>query len=319
MRGSRPSRPAALAAVLAAASAWGLARRADSLGLRHPGRQHPAWLQGRRLQAVAVRERPGAEAALTEAQASAVARLRGLAAKAGLRGVPEGLLQRCCAAAENDVEGAYHRLRDIIRWRQREGVQHLLEKPGALAAERWYRGLLHYGLTGQDRQGRAVMIEAIGQWDMEELDRAARERKEEMLRAHLVVCELLLKQAEESASARSPVQRVPGFVAVLDMEGISLKHNPLAYPQVLNVLKEVSKINARYYPEAVEHVFVVNAPRLFHSIWRYLAPFVLPSSGVRVDVLPKGEFGPLLRECGAACLPVQLGGTLPAQTGPYRG
>eukprot|EP00415_Alexandrium_ostenfeldii_P002634 UN2634 len=113
------------------------------------------------------------------------------------------------------------------------------------------------------------------------------------------------------------MQRIPGFVAVLDMDGIALRHNPMAYPEVLNVLKEVSKINARYYPEAVEHVFIVNAPRVFKSMWTVLAPFVLPSSGVKVDVLPRGENGILLRECGPECLPAQLGGALSSKTPPY--
>jgi len=260
---------------------------------------------------------------LTETHALAVAKLRNRVESAGFLDVPEGLLQRCCTAAGNDAEEAYVKLRDILRWRKQQGVGGILQSPGPAAAERWYRGLLQYGLPGQDRKGRAVMIEAIGQWDMDQLDAAAKERSDAMVQAHIVVCETLLKQAQDVAAARSDgeeasgVQRIPGFVAVLDMEGIALRHNPMAYPQVLNMLKEVSKVNARYYPEAVEHVFIVNAPRVFQSMWKVLAPFVLPSSGVKVDVLPRGEYGVLLRECGRECLPTQLGGTLPAETQPY--
>lgn len=265
--------------------------------------------------------------AVAEATAEAAAELRGRMARAGLRDVPEGLPERCLAAASNDVDVAYAQARDIVRWRKQTGADHILENPRAIAAEHWYRRLLHYSLTGRDRRGRAVMIEAVGQWDMEELDKAARENRDKMIQAHVVVCETLLKQAQEAASADSlggwphdPAlpRRAPGFVAVLDMKGISFRQNPLAYPHVLRALREISKINARYYPEAVEHVFVVNAPRLFQSIWRALSPFVLPSSGVRVDVLPHGDFGALVRECGAACLPHQLGGSLPADSPPYQ-
>jgi len=296
------------------------------------GRQNAPRLDESKLRA-ALLERVGTDLELTHSQSSAVEQLRARAARAKLRDVPEGLLQRCCIAADNDVDEAYTRLRDIVRWRESQGVQHILEDPEALAAEKWYRDLLQYSIPGRDKRGRSVMIEAIGQWDMDALDKAARESKEAMLRAHVVVCERLLSQAQEAASERSEEQqqhghgggraagahaRVPGFVAVLDMEGISLRQNPLAYPQLLGALREVSKINARYYPEAVEHVFVVNAPRLFQSIWSTLAPFVLPSSGVKVDVLPRGDYSTLVRECGEICLPKQLGGKLPAHTPPYK-
>lgn len=335
MRASRFARQATLAAILSKVNLFGFSLCFGFLGLHRStpstdASQLQSRLQESQLKAVAVSERTVISEELTEATAVAFSRLRHLAANAGLHDVPEGLLQRCCTATKNNVEEAYARLRDILVWRQREGVDRILDNPGAVAAERWYRQLLHYGLTGEDLKGRAVMIEAIGQWDMDELDRAARKRKDSMLQAHVVVCETLLSQAEEVAAARvrdrgwqggpsaRARQRVPGFVAVLDMEGISSKQNPLVYPQLLNALREVSTINARYYPEAVEHVFVVNAPRLFESIWRILSPFVLPSSGVKVDVLSKGEFGPLLRECGRECLPLQLGGILPRETFPYR-
>lgn len=324
-----------LAAILTKANMFGFSLSPGFVGLHRStpstdASQLQLCLQASQLKAVTVSQRTVINEELTETTAVALSRLQHLAANAGLHDVPEGLLQRCCTATKNNVEEAYARLHDILGWRRREGVDRILDNPGAVAAERWYRQLLHYGLTGEDLKGRAVMIEAIGQWDMEELDKAARKRKDSMLQAHVVVCETLLSQAEEVAAARigdrgregglsaRARQRVPGFVAVLDMEGISLKQNPLGYPQVLNALREVSKINARYYPEAVEHVFVVNAPGIFESIWRILSPFVLPSSGVKVDVLPKGEFGPLLRECGTECLPLQLGGILPRQTAPYQ-
>jgi len=318
-----------VAALLAAANVVALPSSPAFFGLRRQrratadgGPQASARRVDGQLKAAAVSDRLDVQV-LTEAHALAIAGLRGRVQSAGFLDVPEGLLQRCCAAAGNDVEAAYARLRDILRWRAREGVDCVLESPGAAASERWYRRLLCYGLPGQDRKGRAVMIESVGRWDMEALDMASKSRSEAMTQAHIVVCETLLKQAQDVAAAApqgerlSGVQRVPGFVAVLDMEGIALRHNPIAYPHVLSVLKEVSKINARYYPEAVEHVFIVNAPGVFQSMWRILAPFVMPSSGIKVDVLPRGEFGLLLQECGRECLPAQLGGALPSDTPPY--
>lgn len=231
--------------------------------------------------------------------------------KAGLD-VPTSLLQRCCAAAAWDVDGAYVQVRDIMRWRKSQQVDGVLEELGAMAAERWYRDLLHYEILGLDRKGRAILVESVGQWDMEALNSAALNERARMLRSHICVCETLLRSAQEQlvdADLGERRLRIPGFVAVLDMADIGAKQNPLTYPSVLAALNEVSQINARYYPGAVEHVFVVNTPPLFSLLWNVVAPYVFPSAGLRVDVLGPGEFGPLVRECGSEQLPLSLGGS----------
>jgi len=281
--------------------------------------------------AVVVLKKPDVVDEFTETTLTAISTLENLVSEVGLEELPEGLLQRCCISAHNNVKSAYARAKEIVAWRRQESIGLVLDKPSAVAAEHWYRKLLHYGLPGKDRKGRAVLIEAVGQWDMDALDRAAREKRSDMLQAHVVVCETLLKQAEQAVGVHAQqgktegatfevVQRlrVPGFIAVLDMKGLSFNQNPMVYPAVLSVLKEVSKINAKYYPGAIEHIFIVNAPKVFMTIWRLMSSFVVPSSGCKVDVLPFGEFDMLLQECGPHCLPAQLGGSLPRDTPPYR-
>mmetsp|Transcript_6435 Transcript_6435/g.16022 ORF Transcript_6435/g.16022 Transcript_6435/m.16022 type:complete len:322 (+) Transcript_6435:3-968(+) len=211
-----------------------------------------------------------AEEVPAEADVHAVRDLQRRLEQSGVGDAPPALLQRCCRAAKGDVEKACALARDILSWRKREGVNGILSDPRAIEKELWYRRLLHYWLPGRDRKGRMVMIEAVGQWDMSLLNAAAVDRK----------------------------------------GGISGRQNPLSYPLVLKALRDISQINALYYPEAVEHVFVVNTPRLFSSIWSFIAPFVLPSKGVKVTVLRSGDFTALVDECGRSCLPQQLGGDL---------
>lgn len=330
-----PRRPLALRTALVAASLSALmaaaaasaSRVSTPLGLFRPsplgGQQTQLQLNPfRRPPVVKLETRP--PVTLLDIEGPVLQRLH----RAGLQDVPEALLRRCCTAAiagqsasepgssTAAEEQAYVQLRNILRWRKLEGVDGILEDPAALADEQWYGKLLHYGIMpGRDRFGRAVMVEAVGRWDMRELEVAAKERSENMIRAHIAVCERLLRHAQESSEVDGK-HRVPGFVAILDMHGVSSQQNPMAYPSILAVLRDISAINARYYPEAVEHVFVVNAPIVFRAIWRLLSPFVLPSSGTRVDVLRTGDEGKLLQECGREALPEQFGGTLPANSVP---
>jgi len=268
---------------------------------------------GHAARAVAV----SAEEVPAEADVHAVRDLQRRLEQSGVGDAPPALLQRCCRAAKGDVEKACALARDILSWRKREGVNGILSDPRAIEKELWYRRLLHYWLPGRDRKGRMVMIEAVGQWDMSLLNAAAVDRKDDMLRAHVFVCERLLSgggalepMVGPSSEGSGSLPQVPGFVAVLDLGGISGRQNPLSYPLVLKALRDISQINALYYPEAVEHVFVVNTPRLFSSIWSFIAPFVLPSKGVKVTVLRSGDFTALVDECGRSCLPQQLGGDL---------
>lgn len=248
---------------------------------------------------------------LTASEADTVLQLRMRLADSGVQQAPNSLLQRACMSAEGDIEAAYAKVREVLNWRRWNKVDGLLADSEAVQDEReWYRKLLHYELCGPDRKGRTVMVEAVGRWDMKAIDEVARQegQMQRMVQAHTVVCELLLQPAEQIRVGGDGIPRARGFVAVLDMAGISMKQNPLGYPQLQQALKEISTINARYYPQAVEHVFVVNTPLVFDVIWRVVARMALPSSGGKVSVLRKGDYSPLVAECGRGCLPAHLGG-----------
>lgn len=304
--------------------------RISSLG--HASRLMPL----RPLRAVALAQEVGTRSVAEKVDSALVATekmvLRRLE-KAAVHDVPKALLRRCCAAAVTAsradaaaaghgaiafaADAAYAQLLDICRWREREGVDGILRDNVALATEAWYEDLTHYGIMpGCDRQGRAVMVQAIGRWDMQEMDDAASKYADAMVRGHIVVCEKLLRHAQDHARLSGSGDRFPGFVAVLDMQDVSARQNPMMFSNILTVLRQVSRINARYYPEAVEHVFVVNAPTLFRAIWKVLSPFVMPSSGTSLDVLKKGDMRKLVSECGQEVLPERLGGKLPASMMP---
>eukprot|EP00928_Gymnodinium_smaydae_P023803 TRINITY_DN19496_c0_g1_i1.p1 TRINITY_DN19496_c0_g1~~TRINITY_DN19496_c0_g1_i1.p1 ORF type:complete len:261 (-),score=70.08 TRINITY_DN19496_c0_g1_i1:17-799(-) len=192
----------------------------------------------------------------------------------------------------------------------------MLDDPQVLAEERTWRKLLLYDLRGLDVRRRPVMIEAVGRWNMELLDAEVRRRPRSLLRSHLAVCEMLLRQscadgaAEMGGAGAAPTPRAaPAFrrwVVIFDMEGLSLRH--VRHAGVLSSLKEISAMDELYYPDTIEHVFIVNTPAVFFLVWRIVARFVNADTQAKVHVLPRGDFRELLEECGRDCLPPALGG-----------
>eukprot|EP00747_Dinoflagellata_sp_TGD_P213191 gnl/TRDRNA2_/TRDRNA2_86181_c0_seq1.p1 gnl/TRDRNA2_/TRDRNA2_86181_c0~~gnl/TRDRNA2_/TRDRNA2_86181_c0_seq1.p1 ORF type:complete len:174 (-),score=47.32 gnl/TRDRNA2_/TRDRNA2_86181_c0_seq1:181-663(-) len=141
---------------------------------------------------------------------------------------------------------------------------------------------------------------------MQALDSAVRERRQDVIRSHLVVTELMRKQQVADRS----LERMPGWVVIFDMEGMTLRH--VCYPLVLDCVKEVAMVLQRYYPNFVECAFVLNAPPVFHIVWRVLSQFVKEKTRAKVHILPKGNYKELLAECGASYLPSKLGGCRPS-------
>jgi len=277
---------------------------------------------------------------LEEAETQVLAELRRrLHKEGGYRDLPNDLVHSVFRVCRRDPERAFRRALDMLSWREREGVDLILTNPAAVAEELSWRRLLRYGFPGKDRKSRPVMIQAVGQWDMRALNAAVKERKQGLLRSHVVVYETLRRQAQEalllqvnaaSRDSDGSCKEVNGriilppemlrrrplrWVIVLDVEGLSFWHT--RFPEVLAGLQEASVLGSKYYPETVDRMFVVNASPGFHLTWRLISRFVKPNTRSKVRVLPAGDYQDLIAECGSACIPVHLGGLLPASALPF--
>lgn len=232
--------------------------------------------------------------------------------------VAEDLLLRCCRAERGETAAARRRLQSNLEWRAVHGIDKLLEDPEALAHEQECKEVLHYSLTGWDRRGRPVMVQAVGLWDLEAVDLVVREQHDEFVRSHLVVVEVLLRQARQAVAAERAEGRsaqVSGWVGVFDLEGFSLRVT--AYPAIRICLAEIRTLFLTYHPDAVDDLFIVNAPPSFYVLWHILCRILRADTRARVHVLPRGDFRALVHDCGGDCLPEELGGNLPRQTPPY--
>jgi hypothetical protein len=63
-------------------------------------------------------------------------------------------------------------------------------------------------------------------------------------------------------------------VVVLDVGGVSL-----GMMKVMPLFKAVNTVGSTYFPERTVHILVLNAPRVFASLWSIVRPWQVSASG----------------------------------------
>ncbi|CAE7661341.1 sec14 [Symbiodinium sp. CCMP2592] len=209
-------------------------------------------------------------------------------------------------ATNFDQQEARARLLDTTDWRAATLVKEKLHCSDWRAKELAMRSILLYDYVGADKHGRPVLIERVGAWDIQAvLD--ATEDLEKFTILHAMADETLL-QMQRPATATDP----RGFVLIVDMEGLGIWH---LQPRLISAFAAVSQIDESHYPDTVAHIFVVNAPWYFTSLFAMIRPFLNEDTYTKIHF---SRYVPdnMLQCLGEDCLPVELGG-LRAGIFPY--
>jgi len=114
-------------------------------------------------------------------------------------------------------------------------------------------------------------------------------------------------QLEKLAGTMADMQKSQGVIVrcvqIMDVSGLGLKHldmGGLAY------MEAVSNIFTLHYPDFMAELFVVNAPWLFNTFWRFASGWMSEELQKSTHVLP--DSSKLAEHFPAANLPVGLGG-----------
>lgn len=205
------------------------------------------------------------------------------------------------------------------RWREEHSVDTMFHEPGLLAFEAGFRTQLLYNLS-YDARGRPLMIERVGAWDLPALAAAIRSSREEVLRSHILVCEIM-RRAVDAAPQESCVGCAPTDPrAVLIFDAAGLPWTILGMRSIVGLFKETARIDAEHFPDTVGTIFVVNVSRAFRALWAAVSRLVAAQTCYKVRVFSwtqATQAAAELRElCGDASLPVELGG-LQKRAPPY--
>ncbi|XP_034046511.1 SEC14-like protein 1 [Thalassophryne amazonica] len=202
---------------------------------------------------------------LTPLQESCLIRLRQWLQETQKGKIPKDQhVLRFLRARDFNLEKAREFLCQSLTWRKQHQVDFLLdtwECPQLL--QDYYTGGWHH----HDRDGRPLYMLRLGQMDTKGLVRALGE--EVLLRQVLSINEEGLNRCEENTKVFG--QPISSWTCLVDLEGLNMRH--LWRPGIKTLLKIIEVVEANY-PETLDRLLIVRAPRIFPVLWTLVSPLI---------------------------------------------
>ncbi|KAL5018685.1 hypothetical protein ScPMuIL_004407 [Solemya velum] len=167
-------------------------------------------------------------------------------------------------ARDFSVEKAREMLLHSLAWRKLHNIDKLLDtyEPSPVL-HKYYCGGWHYN----DKDGRPLYLLRLGQMDVKGLMKSVGE--EAILRHILTVNEEGIRRVEQATKKRGyPVR---ACTCIVDLDGLSMRH--LWRPGIRALLRVIEIVEANY-PETMERLLIVRAPRVFPVLWTLVSPFI---------------------------------------------
>jgi hypothetical protein len=163
------------------------------------------------------------------------------------------------------------------------------------------------GFHGLDREGKPVYIQRIGQCN---LGKALSLVDFDTFMHYIALefDEMVLRRLPEASAQRGyPITSCSG---IIDLQGFTLR---LFNSDGKKVLKAIMRLVEFNYPESLSSVRIVNAPKLFHVVWKVIKGWLHEDTLKRISV--SGGTDVLDDLMDRPLLPTFLGGTRRFQSG----
>ena len=216
-------------------------------------------------------------------------------------------LLRFLRARKFHLDAAHEMLEACHRWRAEHDVDDILNQPRPL--DRELEGVVQFAYHGEDKELRPLYIERTGMIDVHALVAFP---ADEMDRRHIYHMEHLVRLTEESSARHG--QPIEAISVIMDMKGIGFQHR-----ECLSIMKRVARMDADNYPERMGRSYIINAPWIFHSLWRVARLFLDPDTLNKFVILDASQLDKLLDYIDADQLPEEYGGTVKGVLPPVPG
>ena len=206
------------------------------------------------------------------------------------------LPQRFVAATKGNIEYARTRWQHTLHWRADNDIKSILRDAHSnyeLIKEHYPH---YYHLTS--RNGHMVYYEKPGAINLLAM-RKHGVGVPELLRHYIYITEFLWRVLLPSESAK--------MVTVIDVAGVGIRDFA---GDVLTFIRSAAKFTSAHYPERCAHIFIVNVPLWFSTVWKLIAPMLDPVTLAKTHIL-RGQAKiaeELLAEIEPECLPPEYGG-----------
>ena len=162
---------------------------------------------------------------------------------------------------------------ETVRWREAYGVMRLGREPSVSLLSG--KGMSYTSDT-LDKLGRAIIYVKIGRND-----------KMQSNDAYLQHMMYTTERADRMCAAEGSGE----FITIADLAGLSWSTCP-----PMGVLKDAITLLKSHYPYRLGGVFILNAPALFHWIWKILKPFMPPKALKKTFLLDSKEMATVLND-----------------------
>ncbi|KAK4250024.1 CRAL-TRIO domain-containing protein [Corynascus novoguineensis] len=245
---------------------------------------------------------------LTAEQQAQVHQLRLLLESEGYKERLDTLtLLRFLRARKFDVELAKKMFIDCEKWRQDTNLDELLpnwEYPEKEEVFKYYPQYYHK----TDKDGRPVYIEQLGGIDLTAMYKIT--TAERML-TNLAVEYERVADPRLPACSRKAGTLLETCCSIMDFKGVGLAKAS----QVYGYVKQVSALSQNYYPERLGHLYLINTPWGFSTVWSVVKGWLDPVTVKKIHVLGSNYQKELLAQIPAENLPKQFGGTCECEGG----
>lgn len=233
---------------------------------------------------------------------------------------PTFLLLRYLRYNQFNIPKAKAHILKSIEWRKANNVPALIKQsPEEILGCRMedLMNVFPHWHSGYDKTSRPVVFKQYGKFDAGLIKKLLGGSFDNIVRYHIWEQEACGRLCHaQSLKTRSIIETV---TYVLDIKDMKLKQ---VNSDFLNLIKLLSDIDGKQYPETIGRIFVINAFTSFALAWRMVKPWIVPTTAAKMKILggPK-EFIPVLQDfIGEENLPSNYGGTLPPlspQVHPY--
>jgi len=259
------------------------------------------------------------EGGFTEEQGAKVAEMRRRIEEEGLL-TPwwdnRPCMQRFLAAKQWDVDKAVAMFRAHLAWRKEWHLdeESFVDTPHGriprLLAEfvlpefPTIKDAYNYVHHGNDKSGRLIYVDRMGGVKLPQLRAACSE--ERLIMTYVWECEATAC-FRMPASTLAAGKLVDKTLSIVDLKGFSI---PMFDARMRKYLSIVIKLSQDNYPEMLGKMYVINAPWVFTTVWKFISARLDERQRNKINILggPDKYLPELLKEVDIESLPVALGG-----------
>ena len=173
-----------------------------------------------------------------------------------------------------------------------------------------YRDLLPHSNCGYDKKGRPCYFEKTGVISCRFRDVMNREGMcpDRLVERHVQQQEMMIRRidyANRNRDVASFPEEISKQVVVFDLKNLSFA---LDF-EAIDVFKRTIQIDQDYYPERLQHFFMLNTPIFFSAIWAIIKPFLDEVTVNKFKILGSDYEQTLFQFIDPSNVPEELGGS----------